>query len=79
MIEKPAQRPGRNQQAFIAAYEQLRANNPDRKGVSTHKLKELLEQKLENYTRHTWRDLQKSEVLRLEFVINETTVERVTD
>ena len=79
VIEKPAQRPGRNQQAFIAAYEQLRANNPDRKDVSTHKLRELLEQKLENYTRHTWRDLQKSEVLRLEFVINETTVRRVTD
>ena len=79
VIEKPAQRPGRNQQAFIAAYEQLRANNPDRKGVSTHKLRELLEQTLENYTRHTWRDLQKSEVLKLEFVINETTVRRVTD
>ncbi len=79
VIEKPAHRPGRNQQAFIAAYERLRANNPDRKGVSTHKLRELLEQTLENYTRHTWRDLQKSEVLRLEFVINETTVRRVTD
>ena len=79
VIEKPAQRPGRNQQAFIAAYEQLRANNPDRKGVSTHKLRELLEQTLENYTRHTWRDLQKSEVLKLEFIINETTVRRVTD
>lgn len=74
-IEAPTQRPlGKNQHAFIEAYEKLRAENPDRKGVSTHKLRDLL-----GVSSSAWRDLQRSKELNKEFIVNETSVIRVTD